>query len=148
MLAFVRGSLVAAAVGALPLTVQAQDTTSSLEFAFMPESMTVALLNDGGKYVAVDLKHIPKGGTCRMEKDSLIAKVGPGSKSGTTQVRYAAAQLRSGGCPFMTVFEVPDATYAKGRASFVQMQDDASKKVDEIKKELGKQWDELVGKKG
>jgi hypothetical protein len=36
-------------------------------FAFMPRTMTVTLLNDGGKYVAVDLKHIAKGESCRMD---------------------------------------------------------------------------------
>ena len=34
----------------------------------------------------------------------------------------------------MTTFDLPDADYAKGRAAFVEMKDDAWKKVDEIKK--------------
>jgi len=108
--------------------------------------MTVTLLNEGGKYVAIDLKHIPQGGSCRMDKDAMIARVGPGS-TGTTQVRYAAAQMSAGGCPFMTTFELPDADYAAARAAFVAMKDDASKKVDAIKKDLGEKWDEVTGKK-
>jgi len=44
---------------------------------------------EGGKYVAVDLKHIPEGGTCRMDKDATIFRVGRGRTPGTTQVRYA-----------------------------------------------------------
>ena len=51
-----------------------------------------------------------------------------------------------GGCPFMTTFDLPDTEYAKG-AAFVEMKDDAWKKVDEIKKELGDKWDEVTGKK-
>ena len=39
----------------------------------------MTFLNEGGKYVAVDLKHIPQGGSCRMDKDALIARVGPGA---------------------------------------------------------------------
>jgi len=34
----------------------------------MPRTMTVTLLNEGGKYVAIDLKHIPQGGSCRMDE--------------------------------------------------------------------------------
>ena len=46
----------------------------------------------------------------------------------------------------MTTFDLPDTEYAKG-AAFVEMKDDAWKKVDEIKKELGDKWDEVTGKK-
>ena len=108
--------------------------------------MTVILLNEGGKYVAVDLKHIEQGGNCRMDKDATIARVGPGA-TGTTRVRYAAAQTSAGGCPFMTTFDLRDADYAAARAAFVAMKDEASKKVDTIKKELGDKWDEVTGKK-
>jgi hypothetical protein len=130
---------------ALPLT--AQTTDPGTELAFMPATMNVTLLNEGGKYVAVDLKHIPEGGQCRMDKDATIVRVGPGASPGTTRVRYAAAQLNPGGCPFMTTFDLPDTEYAKGRAAFVEMKDDAWKKVDEIKKDLGDKWDEVTGKK-
>ena len=129
------------------LSVQAQPTDLGVEFAFMPSTMIVTLLNEGGKYVAIDLKHIPQGGTCRMDKDASIARVGPGGTPGTTRVRYAAAQVSSGGCPFLTTFDLPDAEYAAARALFVEMKDEAWKKVDEIKKGLGDLWDEVTGKK-
>ena len=125
----------------------AQAKDPGVEFAFMPSTTTVTFLNEGGKYVTIDLKHIPQGGSCRMDKDALIARVGPGAVAGTTRVRYAAAQISSGGCPFMTTFDLPDADYATARAAFVQMQDDAWKKVDQIKKDLGDKWDEVTGTK-
>ena len=121
-------------------------TEASAELAFMPRTMTVTLLNDGGKYIAIDLKHIDQGGTCRMDKDATIARVGPGA-TGTTLVRYAAAQISAGGCPFMTTFELADADYAAARAAFVAKKEEAWKKVDGIKKELGEKWDEVTGKK-
>jgi len=119
----------------------------SVELAFMPETKTVTLLNEGGKYVAIDLKHIPEGGTCRMDKDATIFKVGPGKAAGTTSVRYAAPQISSGGCPFLTTFELPDAEYAAARATFQAKEVDANRKLDELKKSLGDKWEELVGKK-
>ena len=131
--------------GALPIQANAAD--SRLELAFMPRTMSVTLLNEGGKYVLVDLKHIPQGGTCRMDKDATIARVGPGASPETTRVRYAAAQVSAGGCPFLTTFDMANTDYAAARAAFLQMKDEASKKVDEIKKELGEKWDEVVGKK-
>jgi len=131
--------------GALPIHANAAD--SRLELAFMPRTMSVTLLNEGGKYVLVDLKHIPQGGTCRMDKDATIARVGPGASPETTRVRYAAAQVSAGGCPFLTTFDMANTDYAAARAAFLQMKDEASKKVDEIKKELGEKWDEVVGKK-
>ena len=140
------GSLSALALLAFTSPLRAQVVDSGIELAFMPRTMTVTLLNEGGKYVAVDLKHIPQGGTCRMDKDATIARVGPGA-TGTTQVRYAAAQISSGGCPFMTTFDLPNADYAAARAEFVAMKENASKKVDAIKKDLGEKWDEVTGKK-
>ena len=119
----------------------------SVELAFMPETKTVTLLNEGGKYVAIDLKHIPEGGTCRMDKDATLFKVGPGRAAGTTSVRYAAPQISSGGCPFLTTFELSDAEYAAGRAAFQAKEADANRKLDELKKSLGDKWEELVGKK-
>ena len=66
---------------------------------------------------------------------------------GTTRVRYAAGQVSAGGCPFLTAFDLPDADYAAARAVFVQMKDDAWKRADEIKKELGEKWDEVTGRR-
>jgi len=140
------GLLSALALLAFTSPPRAQGTDAGVELAFMPRTMTVTLLNEGGKYVAVDLKHIPQGGSCRMDKDATIARVGVGAP-GTTQVRYAAAQISPGGCPFMTTFDLPDADYAAARAAFVAMKDEASRKVEAIKKDLGEKWDEVTGKK-
>ena len=144
--------VVCGALGALALTayafpVHAQAADSEIELAVMPHTMTVTLLNEGGKYVVVDLKHIPEGGTCRMDKDAPIARIGPGASPETTRVRYAAPQVSSGGCPFLTTFDMPNTDYAAARAAFLQMKDDASKKVEQIKKDLGEKWDEVFGKK-
>ena len=81
-----------------------------------------------------------------MDKDATIARVGPGAP-GMVRVRYAAAQISAGGCQFMTTFDLAEADYAKARASFVELKDEAWKKVEEIKKDLGDKWDELTGKK-
>ena len=131
---------------ALTLGAQAQSPDPGVELAFMPSTMSVTLLNEGGKYVAIDLKHIAQGETCRMDKDATIARVGPGAP-GMVRVRYAAAQISAGGCPFMTTFDLKEADYAKARASFVEMKDEAWKKVEDVKKDLGDKWDELTGKK-
>jgi hypothetical protein len=117
------------------------------ELAFMPRTMEVTLLNEGGKHVAIDLKHIPQGGTCRMEKDAIVMRLGPSPKTGATLVRYVAPQLTSGGCPFLTTFELSEADYAAGRSAFLAAKADAWKRVDELKKQLGDKWDELTGKK-
>jgi hypothetical protein len=146
MNSFVCGSLSALALLAFTSPLRAQSADPGVELAFMPRTMTVTLLNEGGKYVAIDLKHIPQGGSCRMDKDATIARVGPGA-TGTTQVRYAAAQISAGGCPFMTTFDLPNADYTAARAEFVGMKENASKKVDAIKKDLGEKWDEVTGKK-
>ncbi len=140
------GSLGALALSALTLGAQAQTSDPGVEFGFLPSTMSVTLLNEGGKYVAIDLKHIAQGEKCRMDKDATIARVGPGAP-GMVRVRYAAAQISSGGCPFMTTFDLPEADYAQARAAFVEKKDEALKKVDEIKKDLGDKWDELTGKK-
>jgi hypothetical protein len=140
------GSLSALALLAFSIPASAQSADPGVELGFIPRTMTVTLLNEGGKYVAIDLKHIPQGGTCRMDKDATVARVGPGAP-GTTQVRYAAPQMSAGGCPFMTTFDLPDADYAAARAAFVAMKEEASKKVDGIKKDLGEKWDEVTGKK-
>lgn len=144
---FLHVSLIAIALVTMTFPLRAQSADPGVELAFMPQETMVTLLNEGGKYVAIDLKHIAQGQTCRMDKDATIVRVGPGTTPGTTRVRYAAGQINSGGCPFMTTFDLPDAEYAKARAAFVEMKDDAWKKVDEIKKDLGEKWDEVTGKK-
>jgi hypothetical protein len=141
------GALVGIAFTACAFPAHAQATDPALELAYMPSTMTVMLLNEGGKYVVVDLKHIPEGGTCRMAKDAMIMRVGPGASPETTRVRYVAAQVSAGGCPFLTMFDLPNADYAAGRAAFLKVEDDASKKVGEVKRELGEKWTEIFGKK-
>lgn len=141
------GALVAGALIVYALSAQGAGADTGVEFGFMPSTMTVTLLNEGGKYVAIDLKHIPQGGTCRMDKDAIIARVGPGA-AGMTRVQFAAPQLSSGGCPFMTQFDLPDADYAAAHATFVKKKDEASKKLDELKKQLGDKWNEVTGPKG
>ena len=89
-------TLAAAALIASALSAQAQATDPGVELAFMSRTMTVTLLNEGGKYVAIDLKHIPQGGTCRMDKDATIAREGTGAGPGTIRVRYAAGQVNPG----------------------------------------------------
>ena len=143
---YLPGSLSVFALLAFTFPLCAQTTDPGVELAFLPRTMTVTLLNEGGKYVAIDLKHIAQGEKCRMDKDATIARFGPGA-TGTTRVRYAAAQISAGGCPFMTTFDLPDAEYAAARAAFVAMKDEASRKVDAIKKDLGEKWDEVTGKK-
>src|SRR6516165_460942 len=128
----------------VPCTAAAE---GNIEFAFMPETKTVTLLNEGGKYVAVDLKHIPEGGTCRMDEGAAILRVGPGTTPGTTLVRYAAPQTSSGGCPFLTMFALSNTDYAAARAAFLAKEADAKQKVEDLRKQLGDKWNELTGKK-
>ena len=76
----------------------------------MPATRNVTLLNEGGKYVAVDMKHIPAGGQrCRMDKDATLVRVGPGATPGTPRPLCGCYKLSSGGCPFMTTFDLPDS---------------------------------------
>ena len=137
----------AGVLAACAVTYAAHAQDQATELAFMPATKTVTLLNEGGKYVAVDLKHIPEGGTCRMDKDATIFKIGPGRTADTIRVRYAAPQISSGGCPFLTVFELPESEYAAARATFVAKEEEAKKKVEEIKKDLGDKWNEVTGQK-
>jgi hypothetical protein len=81
-----------------------------------------------------------------MDKDATIARLGPGAP-GMTRVRYAAAQVSSGGCPFLTAFDLPDGDYAEARAGFVGLKDQTYERIEQLKKDLGKKWDELTGKK-
>ncbi len=136
--------LLAVALAAIPLSAQAADADSGIELAFMPNTMDVTLLNEGGKFVTVDMKKLAKGDKCHMEKDAVIMKVGPGATPGTTLVRYAAPNLSHGGCPFMTEFELLDADYNTARAAFTAKTDEASKKIDDLKKQLGDKWNELT----
>jgi len=140
------GTIAAAALIVSAPSAQAAGADAGVEFGFMPTTMTVTLLNEGGKYVAIDLKRIPHGGTCRMDQGAIIARVGSGA-AGMTRVRFAAPQLASGGCPFMTEFDLPDADYAAAREAFVKKKDEATKKVDELKKQLGDKWKEVTGPK-
>jgi len=131
----------------IPLTAHADDTASNMEMAFMPNKADVTLLNENGKFVTVDMKKIAKGEKCRMDKDAMIMKVGPGAEPGTTRVRYIAPQLSHGGCPFMTEFELTNAEYASGRSAFTAKSEEATKKVDDLKHQLGDKWKEITGKK-
>jgi hypothetical protein len=141
------GTLGALALLACLLPVRAGATDPGPELAFMRQTTNVTLLNEGGKYVVVDMKFIPQGGTCRMDKDAMIARVGPGEKPGTTRVRYVGVQVNAGGCPFLTAFDMADSDYAAAREAFLQMKEEASKKVEEVKKDLGRTWDEVIGSK-
>ena len=74
-------------------------------------------------------------------------KVGPGTEPSSVRVRRAGPNLSHGGCPFMTEFEVSDTDYNAARAAFTAKSDEASKKVDDLKKQLGDKWNELTGEK-
>ena len=143
----VGGGLGALALLACLFPLRAGATSPGPELAFLRHSTNVTLLNEGGKYVVVDMKHIPKGGTCRMDEDATIAHVGPGEKPGTTRVRYVGFQVSAGGCPFLTTFDMADSDYAAAREAFLQMKEEASKKVEEVKKDLSRTWDEVIGNK-
>ena len=71
-----RSMLFAAAI-ALPVAAHAEGADTGIELAFMPNTMDVTLLNEGGKFVTVDMKKIAKGEKCRMDKDAVVMKVGP-----------------------------------------------------------------------
>lgn len=141
-----RNMLFAAAI-VFPAAAHAEGADTGIELAFIPNTMDVTLLNEGGKFVTIDMKKIAKGEKCRMDKDSVVMKVGPGATAGTILVRYAAPQLSHGGCPFMTEFELSDADYTAARAAFTAKTDEANKKVDDLKKQLGDKWNELTGQK-
>jgi len=132
---------------AFSLSARAESADANIELAFIQNTSEVTLLNEGGKFVTVDMKKIAKGEKCRIDKDSVVMKVGPGATAGTTRVRFAAPQLHSGGCPFMTEFEISDADYTAARAAFTAKADEASKKIDDVKKQLGDKWNEVTGQK-
>ena len=138
---------VALAVFAAFLGARAKAADTNVEFGLMPSTMDVTLLNEGGKFVTIDLKKIAKGEKCRMDKSAPIMKVGPGQSANTIRVRFAAPQLSSGGCPFMTEFELSETDYAAARTAFTSMSDEAKKKFENLKKQLGDKWNELTGSK-
>ena len=115
--------LIAVAATAIPFSAHAADADAGVELAFLPSAMDVTLLNEGGKFVTVDMKKLAKGDKCHLDKDAVIVKVGPGTAPATTRVRYAAPNLSHGGCPFMTEFELPDADYTAARAAFTAKSD-------------------------
>lgn len=84
----------------------------------LTREMAVKLLNEGGKRVIIDnFKHIPQGGECTMAKDSTIMRVGTGNL-GMVRVRYIGIQMQSGGCPFMTEFEISQADFKAANDAF------------------------------
>ena len=137
--------LIVSAIVGFPLCARAAGADAGIELAFMPSTMDVTLLNEGGKFVAIDMKKIAKGEKCRMDKDDVIIKVGPGETAGAIRVRSAVPQFSSGGCPFMTEFELPEADYTTARAAFTAKKDEASKKIEDLKKQLGNKWNEVTG---
>jgi hypothetical protein len=137
----------AMAPAVLLLATPAAQAQSQADLAFMPSTATVTLLNEGGKYVAVDLKHIDQGGKCRMDESATIMRIGPGTSAGTTRVRYVAPQLSPGGCPFLTEFEMPSDQFALARKSFEDKKEQAENKIADLKKQLGDKWDEALGRK-
>jgi hypothetical protein len=139
--------ILSSAMFAFSASARAEDAGATIEFAIMASATDVILLNEGGKFVTIDLKKIAKGEKCHMDKDAVIMKVGPGATSGTTRVRYAAPNLSHGGCPFMTEFELSDADYTAGHTAFTAKSDEAQKKIDDLKKQLGDKWKELTGQK-
>jgi hypothetical protein len=137
----------AMAPAVLLLATPAALAQSETDLAFMPSTATVTLLNEGGKYVAIDLKHIDRGGTCRMDESATIMRIGPGASAGTTRVRYMAPQLSSGGCPVLTEFEMPSDQFALARKSFEGKKEQAENRIADLKKQLGDKWDEAFGRK-
>ena len=112
----------------------------------MPNTMNVTLLNEGGKFVTVDMKKIAKGEKCRMDKDAVVMKVGPGATAGTTPPTLCGAPAQPWRLSVMTEFDVGCRLYDGSRA-FTAKTDEANKKVDDLKKQLGEKWNELTGEK-
>ena len=73
------------------------------------------------------MKKIAKGEKCRMDKDAIVMKVGPGETPNTILVRFAAPQLSHGGCPFMTEFEMRMRIIRRRRAAFTAKTDEAQR---------------------
>lgn len=134
-------SILAIAAFALPANAAQPET----ELALIQQTGDVTLLNDGGKYVAIDLKHIEKGEKCRMDQDAVVMRVGEGSTKETVRVRTLLPQLSSGGCPLMTEYEMPAEQYTTARKAFADKKAEADKKLADMTKKLGEKWDELFG---
>ena len=62
---------------------------------------------------------------------------------------YAMLRLGSApaDAPFMTMFDMTNADYAAAHAEFLKKKEEASKKVEDVKHELGEKWHEIFGKK-
>lgn len=134
-------SLLALAAFALPASAAQTET----ELALIQQTSDVTLLNDGGKYVAIDLKHIEKGEKCRIDEDAVVMRVGEGAAKDTIRVRTLLPQLSSGGCPLMTEYEMPAEQYATAHKAFADKKAEADKKLSDISRKLGEKWDELFG---
>jgi hypothetical protein len=52
------------------LGAPAKGVDANVEFAIMPSTMDVTLLNEGGKFVAIDMMRIAKGEKRRMDKNT------------------------------------------------------------------------------
>ena len=140
-------ALVAALALSLSSVAYAEETNRHAELAFMPRTMDVTLLNEGGTFVTVDMKTIAKGEKCRLEKNTVVMKVAAAATSGAVRVRYAAPQFNHGGCPFMTEFELSEADYNLGRAAFTAKSEDATKVIDHSTKKLRDNSDESAALK-
>ncbi len=55
-----RNMLFAAAI-LLPAAAQAEGADTGIELAFIPNTVEVTLLNEGGKFVTIDMKKIAQG---------------------------------------------------------------------------------------
>jgi hypothetical protein len=138
------------ALGFLAVVVASAPARASMpeaQLGAMPSTVEVVLLNEGGKYVAIDLKHIAKGEKCRMDQDAIVFRVGEGSAKDTTRVRAAMPQAKSGGCPFMTEFEMSNEQFAAAEKSFAAMKQAADDKFAAWKKSIEDKLGELLGGK-
>ena len=146
MRTWIVGAITLAASGALALGAHAQDQGVELAFMRGLTTKTVTLLNDGGQVRRHRPEGFPQGGTCRMDKDATPFQVGPAALPATCGFATRRHELRRASL-FLTVFDLPDAEYAIGRAAFAEKEDQAKKNVEEIEKDLGEKWDEVTGKK-
>lgn len=134
-------SILALSAFALPANAAQPET----ELALIQQTAEVTLLNDGGKYVAIDLKHIDKGEKCRMDQDAVVMRVGEGANKNMIRVRTLLPQISSGGCPLMTEYEMPADQYTTAHKAFADKKAEADKKLADMTKKLGEKWDELFG---
>lgn len=80
-------------------------------------------------------------------EDATIIRVGPGAIEAPTRAHYAAPQISSGGCPFLTMFDMSTSEYQLARAAFKDKKAETTKRVEQLKKELGDKRDDVTGKK-